>query len=105
MKQVKDHRKQEASLAKTSGSKTSHERPMGRPDAGDLTDPTEVWKDAETTPHDESRGSQTQARGQRVADAGDLKGGGPSPYDIEVQADSIAKQTQPNRRPTTKTKN
>ena len=98
MKQVRNHPKQQASLAKTTGIKTHHERPMGHPDIGDLTDPTEVWKDAETTPQGESRRSQTKSRGQRVADAGDLKGGEPTPYDIEVQADSVGKQTQRDKR-------
>ncbi|WP_324765484.1 hypothetical protein SO078_30705 (plasmid) [Sinorhizobium meliloti] len=104
MKQVKNRRKQEASLAETTGSKTRHERPMGRPDTGDLTDPTEVWRDAETTPQGEPRRGQTKALGQRVADAGDLKGGEPSPYDIEVQADSIANRTQRDKGSTKKTK-
>ncbi|AWM28730.1 hypothetical protein AOX55_00005955 (plasmid) [Sinorhizobium fredii CCBAU 25509] len=36
---------------------------------------------------------------QRVADAGDIKSGEPSPYDIEVQADSIAKQTDRRSQP------
>lgn len=71
---------------------TSHERMKARPDAKDLQDPKEVWKNGETTPTRERKGERSGMLG-RVADAGDLGGVEPSPYPIEVQADSVGQQS------------
>ncbi|MBP2234670.1 hypothetical protein J2Z31_001160 [Sinorhizobium kostiense] len=92
----------EPNLTRTTGSETSHERRKARPETGDLTDPKEVWKDSETTPQPKPQ-RRSDIAGKRVADAGDLKAGEPSPYDIEVQADRVAEQTKRDR-PTTKRK-
>ncbi|WP_157784667.1 hypothetical protein [Sinorhizobium fredii] len=86
-------------MTQTTGSKTRHERQKARPGVDDLTDPKEVWKDAETTPQRDTVVGGAKMSRQRVADAGDIKSGEPSPYDIEVQADSIAKQTDRRSQP------
>ncbi|MER8408384.1 hypothetical protein NKH16_27575 [Mesorhizobium sp. M1307] len=79
----KDHA---ANLSKTTGVEPRHERQKARPDANDLTDQEEMWESSET---EETDG--------RVADAGDVGGGQPSPYEPEVQADTVAKQTERNK--------
>src|SRR5690606_24233718 len=47
---ARKHVKSETSLKETTGTDSAHERANARPDAEDLSDPKEVWKDAETTP-------------------------------------------------------
>lgn len=79
-------------ISGTSGTDTRHERRKATPDVEDMTDPKEVWKDAETTPAPDRRVTESGPRG-RVADAGDLAQRSPSPYGTETQADSVAKQT------------
>lgn len=70
---------------------TAHERNKVTPESKDLTDPAEVWKDGETTPTSQPRRT---TGGDRVADAGDVGGGTPSPYSEETQADALARQTK-----------
>ncbi|MCA1490344.1 hypothetical protein I6F11_05345 [Ensifer sp. NBAIM29] len=88
-------------LTRTTGTETRHERRNARPDTRDLTDPKEVWKESETSPQPKPQPRSKTGR-KRVADAGDLQGGEPSPYDTEVQADRVAEQTERNRPTTTK---
>lgn len=90
---------QQPDLTRTTGSDTRHERRKACPDAGDMTEPKEVWKESETTPQPKPQRGSDIAR-KRVADAGDLKEGEPSPYGTEMQADRVAKQTD-RERPTT----
>jgi hypothetical protein len=72
---------------------TSHtERRSGEPTAEDMTDPREVWKDAETTPQEHSDAAAATGHG-RVADAGDVGAGSTKPYGLEKQSDMVAKQT------------
>lgn len=70
---------------------TAHERNKVTPESADLSDPAEVWKDGETTPTGQPRRT---TGGDRVADAGDVGGGTPSPYSEESQAGAIARQTK-----------
>jgi len=63
------------------------------PDAKELRDPKEVWENGETTPMPDAAQTNRSGMAGRVADAGDLGGVEPSPYPIEVQADSIAQQS------------
>lgn len=88
-------------LTRTTGTDTRHERRKARPDSQDLADPKEVWKESETTPQPKLQPRPDTGR-KRVADAGDLQGGEPSPYATEVQADRVAKQTDRKRPTTTK---
>lgn len=70
---------------------TAHERNKATPESDDLADPTEVWKDGENTPSTRRRRA---TGGGRVADAEDLRGGSPSPYSEEMQAETVARQTR-----------
>lgn len=88
-------------LTRTTGTETRHERRKARPDTQDLTDPKEVWKESETTPQPKPQPRSKTGR-KRVADAGDLQNGEPSPYDAEMQADHVARQTDRNRPTRTK---
>ncbi|OHV81908.1 hypothetical protein LCM4579_19150 [Ensifer sp. LCM 4579] len=88
-------------LTKTTGTETRHERRKARPDTEDLNEPKEVWKESETTPQPTPQPKSGTGR-KRVADAGDLQDGEPSPYETGVQADRVAKQTDRNRPTTTK---
>ncbi|WEX09524.1 hypothetical protein [Chelativorans sp. AA-79] len=63
------------------------------PDSEDLTDPEEVWEDAERTPADEEGERIAGGGAKRVADAGDVGEGQASPYGTEAQADALARQT------------
>ena len=72
----------------------AHERNKATPESKDLSDPAEVWKDGETTPSGQP-GRRTG--GYRVADAGDIGGGTPSPYSGGTQADAVAHQTKKPR--------
>lgn len=87
------HVKAETRLNETTRTEREHERTKARPDAGDLKDPEEVWKDAESTP---ARDGDTEVAtgGERVADAGDVGAGQASPYGTETQADALARQTE-----------
>ncbi|MBA3447325.1 MAG: hypothetical protein H0T56_06920 [Pseudaminobacter sp.] len=85
-----------ANISRTTGSDSAHERRKANPDAEDMTDPKEVWKNAETTPSADPAGNIPRGR---VADAGDLMGGAPSPYSTETQADALAKQTDRENEP------
>lgn len=89
-----------AELRETSGADTSHERMKAQPAAKDLKDPKEVWKDAETTPaRDRAREAAPGGGAKRVADAGDVGAGETAPYDTEVQADAVARQTHRTEEP------
>jgi hypothetical protein len=68
----------------------ARERTNAEPDAEDLTDRKEVWKNGETVPS-RRRTPQSGMLG-RVADAGDIGGGDPSPYESEVQSDAVVDQ-------------
>ncbi|MCG5480627.1 hypothetical protein [Sinorhizobium alkalisoli] len=92
---------QQPHLSKTTGTEIRHERRKARPDIEDLTEPKEVWKESETTPQPKPQPKSETGR-KRVADAGDLQDGEPSPYDTEVQADRVATQTDRNRPVTNK---
>lgn len=89
----KRHVKAETRLTETTRAERAHERMNARPEAKDLQDPEEVWKDAETTPASD-RGAEEPAGGGRVADAGDVGSGQASPYGTEAQADALARQTE-----------
>ncbi len=91
--QSKRHVKVETELSRTSGTETAHERTKAQPETKDLTDPQEVWKDAETTPAAKQARRAAQGGGGRVADAGDVGAGQASPYGTEAQADALARQT------------
>lgn len=82
----------DADILSSTGTDAAHERRKAAPDAADMTDPKEVWKEGETTPSRDEVGVASGGRG-RVADGGDLDKGQPSPYSAESQADAVAKQT------------
>ncbi|QFI69934.1 hypothetical protein [Sinorhizobium alkalisoli] len=88
-------------LTKSTGTETRRERQKARPNSEELTEPKEVWKESEATPQPIPKPKSEIGR-KRVADAGDLQDGEPSPYETEVQADRVAKQTDRNRPTTTK---
>lgn len=71
---------------------TRHERNGAEPDAAELRDPEEVWKDDERTPRQD--GAKSTGAPGRVADAGDIGGRATTPYSTEAQADSLARQTE-----------
>lgn len=97
--QRKKRPEEEPNIAGTSGTDTRHERRKAAPDVEDMTDPEEVWKDAETTPApDRDAATESGPRG-RVADSGDLAGRSPSPYSTETQADAVARQTKRTGKP------
>ncbi|RWM82849.1 MAG: hypothetical protein EOR84_34275 [Mesorhizobium sp.] len=96
--QKRDREDDSPNISKTTGVDSRHERRKARPDADDLTDPEEVWKSSETTPQREAKEKTSEEPDGRVADAGDVGGGQPSPYETEVQADSVAQQADRNRR-------
>lgn len=96
---ARKHVKSETSLKETTGTDSAHERANARPDAEDLSDPKEVWKDAETTPAADRARDATGGGAKRVADAGDVGGGQPSPYGVEAQADALARQTKRSAEP------
>jgi hypothetical protein len=73
---------------------SAHERRKANPDSGDLASPTNVWKDAETTPQQDSDMPGRRGGGDRVADAGDIGSGSTSPYGTATQADQVAGQTK-----------
>ncbi|WP_153020057.1 hypothetical protein [Paramesorhizobium deserti] len=79
-------------ISETTGTDTPQERRKAAPTRKDMRDPKKVWSGAETTPEDEPNGG-------RVADAGDAGGGQPSPYDEEVQADTVGQQTRRTKEP------
>ncbi|MFC6488828.1 hypothetical protein [Nitratireductor sp. GCM10026969] len=89
----KRHVKAETKLTETTRAEREHERMKARPDAEDLKDPEEVWKDAESTPA-RDRSAEVATGGERVADAGDVGAGQASPYGTEAQADALARQTE-----------
>jgi hypothetical protein len=80
-------------LSRTAGTNTAHERRKANPDAKDMTDPKEVWKDGETTPAADRGSGGAAGRSGRVADAADLDKASPSPYSTETQVDALARQT------------
>lgn len=84
--------KEDVHLAKTTAADDAHERRKANPDAADMADPKEVWKEGETTPSPD-RGAAVARGGGRVADGGDLDKAQPSPYSTETQADALAKQS------------
>lgn len=95
---AKKHTKSETNLSETSGTDTAHERQKARPEADDLKDPKEVWKDSETTP-ERDRAAKPVTGGERVADAGDIGGGQASPYGTPAHADAVARQTDRKKEP------
>jgi hypothetical protein len=80
----------------------NHERMKADLDAHDVSDPKQVWDDGEMTPMPSPKAVMTTRTGMlgRIADAGDLGSGNPSPYDIEVQAEILAKSTEHPERDT-----
>ena len=70
----------------------THERRKANPESKNLTNAKEVWKDGEMTPSRGKVGSQSGML-ERVADAGDIGEGQPSPYSLESQVDEIGGQT------------
>ena len=67
----------------------NQKRMKANPEADDLSNPMQVWEDGEMTPS--ALGSRTGMLG-RVADAGDLGGGDPSPYTLEVQEEVLSQK-------------
>ncbi|WP_156936706.1 hypothetical protein [Chelativorans sp. J32] len=91
---AKKHVKVETDLSETNGTDSSHERMNAEPETEDLTDPQEVWRDAERTPSGADQAKTvTSGSARRVADAGDVGEGRSSPYGTEAQADALARQT------------
>ncbi|MCO6187806.1 hypothetical protein [Rhizobium sp. L1K21] len=86
-------RTDEKNITENGPAETAHERQKGRPDAGDVSNPKEVWKDSETTPSRQYSGGRSGG-GERVADAGDIGSGSPSPYTTETQADEVGGQNR-----------
>lgn len=74
-------------------SKLNEERRKAAPQNRDLETAKEVWKNGETTPSTDVPLAQTGPLG-RVADAGDIAKGSPSPYGAEVQADVVGTYTK-----------
>lgn len=97
-KNARHHVKVETDLRKTTRTERAHERTKAQPDAKDLTEPEEVWKEAETTPTRDGD-EEVASGGERVADAGDVGAGQASPYGTEAQADALARQTQRSDEP------
>ncbi|WP_274423336.1 hypothetical protein [Chelativorans sp. YIM 93263] len=93
-KNERQHVKVETDLRKASGTERVHERMKAQPDAQDLSDPKEVWKDLETTPAADVDEEIAEGGAGRVADAGDVGVGQASPYGTEAQADALARQTK-----------
>lgn len=93
-KHERRHVKVETDIRKTSGTDRVHERANAQPDTQDLSDPEEVWKDAETTPAADVDEEIAEGGAGRVADAGDVGVGQASPYGTETQADALARQTE-----------
>lgn len=87
MQGERQKKSEDPTITRTTGTDDPHERNKADPSARDMSDPKEVWKDGETTP---SRVRASRSGGDRVADAGDIGGGQPSPYSTETQADAIA---------------
>ncbi len=81
-----------AHLSRTTGTDTPEERTKARPDANDVTDPKEVWKDGETEPSRDRAPIAGSGAPGRVADAGDVGGHASTPYEQGVQSDSILRQ-------------
>jgi hypothetical protein len=103
-KQEDKTRNNDARISDSTRAGTSHERRKADPDGKDMTDAQQVWNDAETTPAgDGGARIATGGRG-RVADAGDVGEGQPSPYSTEAQADAIARQTDRKRKNRTTSK-
>lgn len=86
-------------LRKTTRAGSRHERHKASPTARELSEPEEVWKDAETTPQEDTREEVAEGGRGRVADAGDVGGPQTSPYGRETQADAVAKQTRRTKKP------
>ena len=93
-KPARKHVKAETDLTKSTGANDPHERANAEPEARDLADPEEVWKDAETTPAADPARRQARGPRKRVADAGDVGAGQASPYGTQAQADALARQTR-----------
>lgn len=96
---TRKHTKAETKLRETSGTETAHERMKARPEAKELADPKEVWKDGEATPAQDRAQDLAQGGAGRVADAGDVGAGQASSYGTEAQADALARQTQRSGKP------
>jgi len=92
MQRSKEDGRPEVILKRTTKTDTPHERQNARPDAENVGDPKEVWKSSEVTP--QGRVPDRIVPPGRVADAGDISDGEPSPYGAEVQADVVGKQTK-----------
>ncbi len=69
----------------------SQKRMKANPEADDLSNPLQVWEDGEMTPS--VLDSRTGMLG-RVADAGDLGEGDPSPYTLEVQEEILSQKAE-----------
>jgi hypothetical protein len=64
------------------------------PDAKDLFEAGGIAKDVETSPSPTARPAGKTGMLGRVADAGNLGQGNPSPYEAEIQADVVAGETR-----------
>lgn len=62
----------------------NHERRKASPYSKHLISPEEVWKDGETTPSNQKAAKRSGLLG-RVADAGDIGGGQPSPMGLRAR--------------------
>ena len=71
----------------------NHERMNGELEARDLSDPKQVWEDGALSPVPSALAPRTGMLG-RVADAGDLADGNPTPYTLEVQAEILSRPTK-----------
>ena len=74
------------------------ERMKANPEAKDLQNPMEVWKNGTVVPSPTSGEPEFGPLG-RVADAGTLGAGDTSPYGIEIQAEIISGQTMRDKPP------
>ena len=74
----------------------NHERMKSDPEARDLSNPKQVWEDGEMTPVPSTRATRTGMLG-RVADAGDLADGNPTPYELDIQAEILSQTNEPTR--------
>jgi hypothetical protein len=70
----------------------NYERMKANPEAKDLENPSEVWRNGAIVPSATPAEPESGPLG-RVADASSLGAGATSPYGIEIQAEIIAGQT------------
>lgn len=71
---------------------TNRERAKATPVAADLKNPKEVWKNGESVPSRDRSEKPRSGMIGRVADAGNIGDGTPSPYGTEVQSEVVVTQ-------------